>query len=235
MKFFDNYRKPEGKLGGMIAKSMNKEHTPVSLWGLSHLDINDNDIVLDVGCGGGINLKRMSEKAKKVYGLDYSEKSVEISKKVNETQIQQGKVDVIHGDVSNLPFEDETFDIVTAFETVYFWPDLAQCFGEVKRVLKPGGIFLIGMESNGSENNKVMGFFKTIINMETYNDSQLISYLKENDYSKITAYIRDSKNKRELIREIESDSIVESQRPDEFNKSSLSNRFVQWAFVVAVK
>ena len=74
MKFFDNYRKPEGKLGGMIAKSMNKEHTPVSLWGLSHLDINDNDIVLDVGCGGGINLKRMSEKAKKVYGLDYSEK-----------------------------------------------------------------------------------------------------------------------------------------------------------------
>ena len=66
-------------------------------------------------------------------------------------------------------------------------------------------------------------------------DSQLISFLKENDYSKITAYIMDSKNKSEFIHEIDSDNIIESQKPDEFNKASFSNKFVQWACIVVVK
>ena len=43
--------------------------------------------------------------------------------------------------VAELPFEAEQFDVATAFETVYFWPELAQNFREVYRVLKPGGTF----------------------------------------------------------------------------------------------
>lgn len=151
MGFFDNMRKPKGKLGNIQLKSMNKEHTPVSLWGLKHLDIKEDDIILDVGCGGGINIKRMAEKAKKVYGVDYSIESVKLSREVNRQGIYDGKVEVMNGNVQKLPFDDETFDIVTAFETIYFWPDIEKCFGEVKRVLKPGGVFLIGMESNGSD------------------------------------------------------------------------------------
>ena len=46
-------------------------------------------------------------------------------------------------------FADDWFDAVTAFETIYFWPDLPQCFREVYRVLKPSGTFLICNESNG--------------------------------------------------------------------------------------
>lgn len=76
MGIFDNMRKPKGKLGAIQLKSMNKEHTPVSLWGLKHLDIHPDDIILDVGCGGGINLNRMAQKAKNVYGVDYSKESV---------------------------------------------------------------------------------------------------------------------------------------------------------------
>ena len=51
--------------------------------------------------------------------------------------------------VAELPFEAEQFDVVTAFETVYFWPELAQNFREVYRVLKPGGTFFICNEANG--------------------------------------------------------------------------------------
>ena len=44
--------------------------------------------------------------------------------------------------------------MVTAFETVYFWPELAQNFREVYRVLKPGGVFFICNEANGFILNK---------------------------------------------------------------------------------
>ena len=124
MGFFDNMRKPQGKLGNIQLKSMNKEHTPVSLWGLKHLNIKSDDVILDVGCGGGINVKRMAECAKKVYGIDYSIESVKLSKEVNEKLIDEGKVEILEGNVKDLPFEDNAFDIVTAFETVYFWPDI---------------------------------------------------------------------------------------------------------------
>ncbi|MBQ2832063.1 class I SAM-dependent methyltransferase [Methanobrevibacter sp.] len=135
MGFFDNMRKPKGKLGNIQLKSMNKEHTPVSLWGLKHLDINNEDVILDIGCGGGMNINRMAKKAKKVYGVDYSIESVKLSCEVNKQEIEEGKVEVLEGNVANLPFEDNTFDVVTAFETVYFWPDIEKCFGEVKKSL----------------------------------------------------------------------------------------------------
>jgi len=46
-------------------------------------------------------------------------------------------------------FADNWFDAVTAFETVYFWPDLLRCFREVWRVLKPGGAFFFFNGRNG--------------------------------------------------------------------------------------
>ncbi len=230
MGFFDNMRKPQGKLGNMQLKSMNKEHTPVSLWGLKHLDIKSDDIILDVGCGGGINIKRMAQDAKKVYGIDYSIESVKLSRKVNEKLIDDGKVEIMKGNVKDLPFEDNSFDIVTAFETVYFWPDIEKCFGEVKRVLKPGGIFLIGMETNGSD-NFIMKFWKHFIDMEMYDDGEISNFLKNNDYSQITVYLRDAKNKKEIIKSDGSEKRVD----DDYDHISFSDRFVQWVTVTAQK
>ncbi len=230
MGFFDNMRKPQGKLGNIQLKSMNKEHTPVSLWGLKHLDIQPDDIILDVGCGGGINIKRMAEKAKKVYGVDYSIESVKLSKEVNENLISEGKVEIQKGNVKNLPFDDNSFDIVTAFETVYFWPDIEKCFGEVKRVLKPGGIFLIGMETNGSD-NWMMKFWNHFIDMEMHDDEEITSFLENNDYSQITVYLRDGKNKKEIIKSNGSKKTVD----DDYDHISFSDRFVQWVTVTARK
>ncbi|MBE6504282.1 MAG: class I SAM-dependent methyltransferase [Methanobrevibacter millerae] len=230
MGFFDNMRKPQGKLGNFQLKSMNKEHTPVSLWGLKHLNIKSDDVILDVGCGGGINIKRMAQDAKKVYGIDYSIESVNLSKEVNEKLIDEGKVEIMKGNVKDLPFEDNTFDIVTAFETVYFWPDIEKCFGEVKRVLKPGGIFLIGMETNGSD-NWVMKFWKHFIDMEMYNDGEIKNFLKNNDYNEIKVYLRDAKNKKEIIKSDDGEKRVD----DDYDHISFSDRFVQWVTVTAQK
>ncbi|MBQ9026736.1 MAG: class I SAM-dependent methyltransferase [Methanobrevibacter sp.] len=230
MGIFDNMRKPKGKLGEIQLKSMNKEHTPISLWVLKHLDIKETDVILDIGCGGGININRMAEKAKKVYGVDYSEKSVKISKEVNDELIKQGKVEIKQGNVQSLDFEDESFDIVTAFETVYFWPDIEKCFGEVKRVLKPGGIFLIGMESNGSE-HITMKLSEKLIDMTAYNDKELKTFLQNNDYSKITVYLKDSKNRKEKIITEEGIRLID----DDWDNFSFSDRFLEWMCVIAKK
>lgn len=231
MGFFDNMRKPKGKLGNLQLKSMNKEHTPVSLWGLKHLDIHSNDVILDVGCGGGININRMAEKAKKVYGVDYSIESVKLSREVNRVNIDKGKVEILEGDVQNLPFEDNRFDIVTAFETVYFWPNIVESFKEVKRVLKPGGIFLIGMESNGSD-NIIMKLSEKFIDMAVYNDKEIKEFLKSAEYCDITVYLRDGKNKKEIIKKMDG-SITKID--DDYNNLSISDKFVEWMTIVAQK
>ncbi|RAP45884.1 MAG: hypothetical protein BZ135_04825 [Methanosphaera sp. rholeuAM6] len=230
MGFFDNMRKPQGKLGNIQLKSMNKEHTPVSLWGLKHLNIKPDNIILDIGCGGGINIKRMAENAKKVYGIDYSIESVKLSKEVNKKLIKEGKVEILKGNVKSLPFEDDTFDIITAFETVYFWPDIEKCFAEVKRVLKPGGIFLIGMETNGSD-NLIMKFWKHFIDMQTYNDKEITTFLQNNNYNQITVYLRDGKNRKEIIKS----NGIEKTVNDDYSHVSFSDRFMQWMTVTARK
>ncbi len=231
MGIFDNMRKPKGKLGQIQLKSMNKEHTPVALWGLKHLDIKSDDIILDVGCGGGININRMAKNAKKVYGVDYSIESVKVSREVNRQEIYDGKVEVVKGDVQSLPFEDDTFDIVTAFETVYFWPNIEKCFGEVKRVLKSGGIFLIGTESNGSD-NIAMKISEKFIDMTVYNDDELTQFLQNNGYSKITVYLRNGRKNQETIKEIGGET---KTMDDDYNHVSLTDKWVEWMTIVARK
>lgn len=231
MGFFSNMRKPEGKLGNIQLKSMNKEHTPVSLWGLKHLNISPDDVILDIGCGGGMNINRMAQGAKKVYGVDYSIESVNLSKEVNEDLIKEGRVEVHEGNVMDLPFEDNSFDIVTAFETVYFWPDIVKSFGEVKRVLKPGGMFLIGCEANGT-NNLAMKFFDKVIDMTFYEDKDLAGFLKSNGFKEITVYLRDGKNKEEVIKTMDG---KEKRVKDDYDNFSISDRFVEWMTVTAKK
>lgn len=231
MGFFSNMRKPEGKLGNIQLKSMNKEHTPVSLWGLKHLNLSPDDIVLDIGCGGGMNINRMAQTAKKVYGVDYSIESVNLSKEVNEEYIKEGKVEIYEGNVLKLPFEDNSFDVVTAFETVYFWPDIMKSFGEVKRVLKPGGMFLIGCEANGA-NNLAMKFFDKMVDMTFYEDHDLRGFLETNDFNNITIYLRDGKNKEEIIK---TQNGNKTKIKDDYDNFSISDRFIEWMTVTATK
>ena len=115
--------------------------------------MKDDAIVLDVGCGGGNALKMLSRRAKngKLYGIDYSETSVEVAAKENKEDVASGKMEIFHGSVSELPFPDDMFDTVTTVESYYFWPDLPHDFAEVRRVLKLGGTFVIVAEMYAHE------------------------------------------------------------------------------------
>ena len=174
MSFFENTRKPVGFGGRVMVAMMNLGHTPVATWGLEFLYLSPDATVLDCGCGGGANIKRLLKKCPRgiVKGIDYSPVSVEKTKKVNETAVAEGRCAVLQGSVVDMNFEDDLFDAVTAFETVYFWPDMPQCFREVYRVLKPGGTFLICNESNG-DTNKDEKWTEIIGEMTIYKDAEL--------------------------------------------------------------
>lgn len=145
-----NARKPEGELGQQMIERMNKGHVELASWAMKFIDVQPEHIVLDLGCGGGVNVETFTTKCTDghVTGLDYSPLCVKNAIERNKKAIDANKCSIIEGDVMDLPFEDDTFDIVTAFETIYFWPDLATSFKEVKRVLKPGGMFVICNETN---------------------------------------------------------------------------------------
>ncbi|HKV51042.1 MAG TPA: class I SAM-dependent methyltransferase [Gemmatimonadaceae bacterium] len=138
-------RKPGRWLGRLIAKGMNQSHAPMTTWGLSHITVNKDFTILDVGCGGGKTVDTLACLAPqgRVFGIDYSAGSVAAARGTNAARIADGRVAIQRGTVSHLPFAADTFDLVTASETHYYWPDLPRDVSEVQRVLKPGGTFII--------------------------------------------------------------------------------------------
>lgn len=148
-----NPRKPEGVAGEEMLARMNESHYEVTGWALDLWKIQENDRILDIGCGGGMTLKRMSEQAKQGHltGVDYSSVSVQESKKLNETDVKSGKMDIIEASVEAMPFADDTFDKIITVESFYFWPDPAENLKEVYRVLKKEGIFHLVADIYGKE------------------------------------------------------------------------------------
>lgn len=78
-----------------------------------------------------------------VTGIDYSPVSCGESRAFNAAAVAAGAVDVVEGSVDALPFPDGAFDVATTVESFYFWPHPAADLREVRRVLKPGGTFLL--------------------------------------------------------------------------------------------
>lgn len=138
-------QKPSGWLGRLIVRNMNSRHSKVTDWGLSHVSIKPEDTILDVGCGGGKTISKLAALATrgKVYGADYSDLCVTMARKLNEDSINLGRVEICEGSVSALPFGSDAFDLVTAVETHFWWPDLPAGVAEIRRVLKPGGTLII--------------------------------------------------------------------------------------------
>ena len=213
-KFFAQTKKPEGFLGKLMVNGMNGGHAKLADWGMLHLTGITAINIAELGCGGGRNavelLKRYPEA--RLSALDYSALSVEKSKEYNKKMIaagrcivQQGDVSalsvqktreynresvetgrcaVVQGNVAALPFAAETFDLATAFETVYFWPGLEKCFAEVFRVMKPGGTFLICNESDGTDEASLK-YEKIIDGMKCYTAGELTAALQAAGFSEI--------------------------------------------------
>ena len=188
-----NARKPVGELGHQILDRMNESHESMAQWGVTHFEINEDSKILDIGCGGGRNNERFAGQISengRVVGIDYSEVSVEKSTKLNQDAIDAGKVNVLQGSVSEMPFYDETFDIVTGFETIYFWPDFINDLKEVNRVLKKDGLVFFCNEAVYREGQmEKYDDLVELLDMKIYSEDVLKESLEKTGFKDFKAYV----------------------------------------------
>ena len=152
-KLTENAVKPRGFWGRLMIRSMNKGHNELTDWALSYLNIENGCRALDIGCGGGKTVGKLCGMvgSGKVYGIDYSDLCVKKSIKHNHKNILCGKAEITQASVSQLPFPDDSFNLVTAVETYYFWPDKLRDLMEIHRVLRSGGKLLLVFEMMKTE------------------------------------------------------------------------------------
>ena len=185
--FVSQTRRPEGFLGKIMLNGMNSGHAKLADWGFTYLPDMDPSKIIDLGCGGGRNAGELLKKyhGAHVTAVDYSELSVKKAGEYNSAMIAAGRCAVLRADVSDLDFEDGSFDLATAFETVYFWPGLERCFSQVARVLKPGAYFMICNESDGTDAT-ARRFEKIIDGMRNYTAEELEAALRSAGFTEVS-------------------------------------------------
>ena len=168
-------------------------HAALTEWGLKSIPIKRDAFILDVGCGGGKTVQRLAALAPdgKVVGWDYSATSIGVARATNALEIASGGVTIQQGSVVALPFQDGTFDIVTAVETHYYWPNLPANFQEILRVLKPGGTFaLIAETYRGGHLGKVYGMVMPLLHATFLTDGEHRNLLRQAGFVEVaTAHV----------------------------------------------
>lgn len=186
--YIANVKNPENtRRGRWQLRAMNNRYSMLGVWGLSHVNFARKRLVLDVGCGGGKNLERILKQSKQInaVGVDISPASVQVTKKKNSRAVKDGRLQVVQGQAESLPFASNLFDLVTAFETVYFW-DIEKGLAEVYRTLKKGGQFLI---VNESQSSKGIEEYEDEVGFTVYTKDELCKIVKKAGFKNIRSDI----------------------------------------------
>lgn len=139
-----------------MLRGMNHGHNKMALWCIDECIRPDGaEDIIDIGCGGGQNIANfLTRTTGKVYGTDYSGQSVATAIDKNSRAIRDLRTEIVEASVSSMPYPSEAFDLATAFETIYFWPNIVEDFKEVRRLLKPDGRFAVCNEMSSPEGNE---------------------------------------------------------------------------------
>lgn len=185
-----NARKPqETNHGEAMLDRMNLRHQPLYAWGLEHVSLEEKRHILDIGFGGGQHIKNLCGLLPQAHidGIDYSSASYQKCAALNAAAIAAGQVDLRIGSAEDLPYEAGQFDLVTAFETVYYWPHIETCLRRVHDVLQDGGAFLICNEDSSADGHEEIA---TALDMQFYGADDLERMLKAAGFRTVHTYER---------------------------------------------
>jgi ubiquinone/menaquinone biosynthesis C-methylase UbiE len=179
---------------------MARTNQKCAAWVIDLLAIQRNDKVLEVGFGPGVGIQLLAALASAgcVAGVDRSGEMVEQAAARNASAIQNGLVDLRHGSVENLPFDDSTFDKAFAINSMQIWPDATRGLQEMRRVMRSGGKVALGFTPYSGQPNRGLtemltaagftqahvvesdeGFCALAINPELWNHSKVVGSLRD--------------------------------------------------------
>jgi SAM-dependent methyltransferase len=104
---------------------------------LRHVGLEEGQHVLDIGCGVGAFLRLVAERGDKPFGMDASEALIELARK------RLPEADLRVGEMEDLPYDDDSFDLVTGFNSFFFANDMVAALREAGRVAKLGAPVVI--------------------------------------------------------------------------------------------
>ena len=129
-----------GRLWGALPTdwaAVEEAQKPTYETAIERLGISDGQRVLDLGCGSGVFLQAAADRGAQVAGIDAAEGLLAIARR------RVPGADLRAGDMQDLPFGDDSFDVVTGFSSLFFADDMTRALSEARRVTKPGGTVLV--------------------------------------------------------------------------------------------
>jgi ubiquinone/menaquinone biosynthesis C-methylase UbiE len=133
----------------VIGRFMAHETARENAIAIELLHLEPADRVLELGFGHGRTIRSIVERvpAGHVAGVDFSATMLRLASSVNRDVIAQGRVELQQGDSASLAYPDQAFDKLLAVHTIYFWEDPAAHLRECRRVLRSGGLLVLGFRS----------------------------------------------------------------------------------------
>jgi ubiquinone/menaquinone biosynthesis C-methylase UbiE len=177
--------KPVGFFGRLFARGMAWGHRGFYKNTARILDLQSNDILLEVGFGSGMFIKKYASHVSRISGLDYSEDMVKLASSINKDLIKSEKAEFKQGNISSLPWSDNTFSAVVGIETFFFWPKPEEALKEIFRVLSPSGRLVLEMAYNkddGKDHTKTIEKHK----LKLYSGEEMKTLLKKTGFSRIS-------------------------------------------------
>ena len=177
--------KPTGFFGKILARGMAWGHRSFFKNAAKALDLQPDDELLEIGFGSGVFIKKYASHVSRIAGLDYSEDMVKLASSINESLVKSGKAEFKHGNVSAIPWNDNTFSAVVGIETFFFWSEPEASLKEVFRVLAPEGRLVLEMGYNkddGKDHTKAEEKY----NLTLYSGEEMRALLEKAGFSDVS-------------------------------------------------
>ncbi len=176
---------PRGLAGRITVIFMNIGHKSIYKNVAKVLQLQQDDDLLEVACGNGYFMNKYASHVHSVAGLDLSELVVKMAKKKHRGRIKAGTAEFVHGDASQLPWEDSRFSVATTMGSFTSFPKPLESLKEMYRVLRPGGRVIVSIEWNAEDGldhtKEIEGY-----GMRMWTEDEIRATLKEAGFSEIS-------------------------------------------------
>lgn len=141
----DQLRCPSGERAPEVARRMNGSNGELNRQCIDRLELAANQRVLEIGPGNAAFAGAIVDAAAGITytGLDWSGDMVQQARAGNAEAVARGAMDFRQGDAARLPFDAGSFDRALSVHTLYFWEQPLGPLAEIRRVLRPGGLFCL--------------------------------------------------------------------------------------------